>query len=94
MAARIIVAIASVPVLTAIFALSIAWYARSLTSENSRARCYARIAESLIWLPLLAIYAVTENGQMRKLAIACLCFVLALWLFRGARFLLHKRKQA
>jgi len=73
------------------FSFAIYWWVRSSMSENANASRRARIAEVAMWLAMMALYAVTENGRAQKLIIALIAFVLAGWLFRGARFLLHKR---
>jgi len=90
---RIIVAVVAVPVLTAIFAMAIVWLARASTSEDPTVRRQLRFVEVAMFLAIAGLSVVTaESAKDRKWALIAIGIVLAVWSFRGVRFLLARPK--
>ena len=90
---RIIVAVMAVPVLTAIFALAIMWFARASANQDPRVRHQLRFVEVAMFLTLAGLSVVTaESAKDRKWALIAIGIVLAVWSFRGVRFLLARSK--
>jgi len=90
---NIIIAILAVGVSTGLISWAIVWGVRSSMSEESAVRRRFRAAEVVMSLAIAALSAATaQNAKERKLAVLVIGFVMAAWLFRGAKLLLDRRK--
>jgi uncharacterized membrane protein YbaN (DUF454 family) len=90
---NIIIAIVAVAASTGLFTWAMVWFARSSMSEDSTLRRRARFAEVLMSVAVGALYGATaQNAKERKIGALVVGFILAAWLFRGARLLLGKGK--
>ena len=90
MIVRIIV---GVLVLTACIMWTMVWFISSSLSENPRVRRRLQFVDAFISLGIGIPYAFAlgaANGKERKLAFTISGLVIALWLFRGAKALLHR----
>jgi hypothetical protein len=84
--------IVAVIVLTAFFTWTMVWFVRSSMSENPTVRRRLQLVDGLISVGVAAYYALPAQGKQSKLALMVSGLIIALWLFRGARFLLHREK--
>ncbi len=93
---RIVIVIIAVPIIAAAFAWSTAWYVRSTMSQDPRVRRRAWVADILISLSTFTLCVATAppNSKQRYAYLLVLGLIAAVWLFRGLRLLLQKRKHA
>ena len=69
------------------------WYARSSMSENPRVRRRLQVVEGLMSVGTAAFYALRAENRNSTLALMVVGLVVALWVFRGLRFLLRRGSQ-
>jgi len=85
--------IVGVFVLTAFFVWTMIWFIRSSVSENPRVRRRLQFVDGLMSVGIAMSCALgAANGKERNLALIVSGVVIALWLFRVARMLLHREK--
>ena len=91
-----LIPIIAVPILTGAFALAIVWHVRSTMSQDPRVRHRAWVVEILMSLGVFTLSVVTSRPTPKQwyIYLATIGILSALWLFRGARLLLGKRKRA
>ena len=87
---RVVIFVSAV---AAVMTWAMYWWVRASLSENLSSRRHARAAEILLSLGMCVFWgAQVTRTYERKLAVLLIAVVTGIWLFRGTRFLLHKRK--
>ena len=90
---NLVIAIVAVAAATGAFTGAMVWWVQSSTSEDAQVRRHAWLVEVLMSSGVIAISApLSKSPTERKLTFATVGVLIAVWLFRSARYLIARRK--